>query len=382
MKSEPIELTREEIYTRIWSMPTTKLAAQLGISDVALGKICRRLNVPKPPPGAWRRLETGFRLRRPPLPKLRPGDLSAVTFRRKPEQVTVINEYMATLMRQEQQRPEIYVADDFRRAHPLVRKTRKSFSMLSRRDSHRMRDFASLYLDVRVSHALVRRALLIMDAIIKALEARGCSVEIGKENDKSTCAIIGEDRVHMYLWEKDNRSENKAADSKRTWEYDRWVFTPSGRLTFTIDEYWDGCKRKNWTDKVGKPLEQQLNAVIVGILTAAEALRLRRLKRQEEERIRKEEALRREEERKRLQIEQERRHSFDDIVASWIRSQKLIEFIDLCERSQQVSSDAGGTMWLLWVRRYAEGLDPFKNGSLNRLVGSFDEFANGPMTGQ
>jgi biotin operon repressor len=34
------ELTREELYEKVWSTPGTKLAEELGISDVAITKRC------------------------------------------------------------------------------------------------------------------------------------------------------------------------------------------------------------------------------------------------------------------------------------------------------------------------------------------------------
>lgn len=39
------EFTREELYTLVWSKPTRTIAKELGISDVALGKTCRKLSV-------------------------------------------------------------------------------------------------------------------------------------------------------------------------------------------------------------------------------------------------------------------------------------------------------------------------------------------------
>jgi hypothetical protein len=68
--NEPKLITREELYERIWKSPATKLAKVLGISDVALVKICRKLNVPKPGPGHWRLIRLGWEVQRPPLPVL------------------------------------------------------------------------------------------------------------------------------------------------------------------------------------------------------------------------------------------------------------------------------------------------------------------------
>jgi len=41
--------SREELFALVWERPSTEVAHELEISDVALGKLCRRLQVPKPP---------------------------------------------------------------------------------------------------------------------------------------------------------------------------------------------------------------------------------------------------------------------------------------------------------------------------------------------
>lgn len=43
--------TAEELRTLVWSKPITQLAADLGVSDVAIHKWCRQLGVEKPPKG-------------------------------------------------------------------------------------------------------------------------------------------------------------------------------------------------------------------------------------------------------------------------------------------------------------------------------------------
>jgi hypothetical protein len=49
MPKENITITRSELYEQIWEKPMTKVAAQYGLSDVGLAKICRNLNIPRPP---------------------------------------------------------------------------------------------------------------------------------------------------------------------------------------------------------------------------------------------------------------------------------------------------------------------------------------------
>ena len=64
-------LSREEIFALVWERPATEVARELGVSDVALGKLCRRLQVPKPPRGYWARVASGKKPRRPPLQEYR-----------------------------------------------------------------------------------------------------------------------------------------------------------------------------------------------------------------------------------------------------------------------------------------------------------------------
>jgi hypothetical protein len=47
------KFTREELYELVWLKPMTQLADSLGISDVMLGKLCKKLSVPRPPRGYW-----------------------------------------------------------------------------------------------------------------------------------------------------------------------------------------------------------------------------------------------------------------------------------------------------------------------------------------
>src|SRR4051812_11136576 len=62
------ELSREELYDLIWSSPATKVAADFGISDVAVHKRCIRQNVPRPSRGYWAKLAAGWKLPKKPLP--------------------------------------------------------------------------------------------------------------------------------------------------------------------------------------------------------------------------------------------------------------------------------------------------------------------------
>jgi hypothetical protein len=75
MSDKPVlsDLTREQLYQLVWSSPATKLSEQLGVSDVAIAKRCRKLGVPRPERGYWAQLESGKKVDRPELPPLPPS---------------------------------------------------------------------------------------------------------------------------------------------------------------------------------------------------------------------------------------------------------------------------------------------------------------------
>lgn len=69
-----LRLDREALFERVWSEPVETLAKQWGLSGRGLAKICQRARVPVPPRGFWAKVQHGYRVLRPPLPDVRPGD--------------------------------------------------------------------------------------------------------------------------------------------------------------------------------------------------------------------------------------------------------------------------------------------------------------------
>lgn len=59
---------REELHELVWTAPVSELAGRLGVSDVALAKLCGRAAVPTPGRGYWARIESGQHVGRTPLP--------------------------------------------------------------------------------------------------------------------------------------------------------------------------------------------------------------------------------------------------------------------------------------------------------------------------
>lgn len=59
---------RETLYQEVWSMPVTEVAKRYKVSDVAIHKVCKSLNIPTPPQGYWAKLRAGKPVKKLPLP--------------------------------------------------------------------------------------------------------------------------------------------------------------------------------------------------------------------------------------------------------------------------------------------------------------------------
>jgi hypothetical protein len=63
--------SRVELYNEVWDQPLVKLSRKYGISDVRLGKVCRKLKIPHPGRGYWAKRKAGVPVERLPLPEFK-----------------------------------------------------------------------------------------------------------------------------------------------------------------------------------------------------------------------------------------------------------------------------------------------------------------------
>jgi hypothetical protein len=60
---------RVDLYNEVWNQPLVKLSRKYGISDVRLGKVCRKLKIPHPGRGFWAKKAVGQAVEQVPLPQ-------------------------------------------------------------------------------------------------------------------------------------------------------------------------------------------------------------------------------------------------------------------------------------------------------------------------
>ena len=290
-QAKTVELTREELYELVWTVPMQRLAERYGISDVALAKTCRKLVIPVPPRGYWRRKETGRVPARPPLPRPRPGTRTAITMNLERERDLPPSspEVAARVVYEALPENRIRVPDRLSRPHPLVRET--AAALRQRRSSS---DAPGSWrparrLDIRVTPKHLGRAIRIFDALVKALEARGIPISVlTDERRRHTQVELYGETVAFWLEERTaphphvpTEAENKEGSAGRR----KWDHVPSGQLRLRIENPFLESARKTWSDGHRAKLEDLLNDFVGGLAVVADGLRARTLhrKRQREE---------------------------------------------------------------------------------------------------
>jgi hypothetical protein len=228
-------------------------------------------------------------------------------------------------------------------------------------------------LDVRVSKLLVKRALAIMDRLIKRAGEAGLNIQLAARNRgyyegfrQYTYVSDGREQVQITVTEKTFQRENPAWREKTRYSVPRHLYDPSGRLTLILDDdsyHWDLDRARKWSDAKGHVVEERIDDAISSI---REALQCKR-----ETRIRIEQERQREVERQRIRAEEMRQerdeeHRFEglkNMAAAWSQCEQLRSFIAAWERATEtkhgpILSGSPEDGWRRWAIDSIDKVDP------------------------
>jgi hypothetical protein len=263
------------------------------VSDVAIAKICRKLEIPLPGRGYWARKKAGYAVERLPLPPAKRGQPvrhDGVRFVEPPEP-PLARDALELVQRDGEEANRITISESLRGLHPLVR---MSASCLRRaRSGDSIRDLDRC-LDMSVGRASIGRALRIMDALLKALESRGFEVDVTEPENPDplprhayqrrpsrTGVRIGASFVEFCLLEGTTRRVLGASGGPPA-QGARPEKQPNGKLSLVVDAADHTGRRPRCDDLKAFMLEDQINAFIVLLIKAAEAQRLAAIDAEEE----------------------------------------------------------------------------------------------------
>lgn len=319
-----IELSREDLYNRVWSTPMSKLCKDFGLSDKGLAKICLRHQIPLPGGSYWRRVQLGQTPPKIPLAKLEeefPVELP------KPKPVFLWPEP-----------PKVSVPLKLSNPHPLIIRTRDSIE-----GKFKIKDVPSIkimggLLAISVSKKATPRALRIMDTIIKEIEKRGGSAEV-KDRDGTYLTINGQSfKIHLHEFTK--RIEHVPSPNDKPYQYyPRYEFLPTGELYFKIDAHQEGLTDL-FKDVKKTKLEDRVGEIIRNLELFAD-----KYAEHAKERI-KEEARSRE----RYQRDYEEKQKIERLnkeMEQWEKTRRIKRYL------RNLSKDSSSNIeWLSWISDY------------------------------
>ena len=377
MNKEISRISRSELYEQVWTVAITRLSKKYGLSDVGLAKICKKHNVPRPPRGYWARKAAGYNVKQLPLP---PGDDVIIEIAPNPHRRNG-SKIRGDLLREPTtsekiDQESIIVPDRLSSPHPLIKQSSEILNGRQSNDVGIVEPPKKGCLDITVSKESLRRALRIMDTVIKILDKKGYDVYLSEGRTRTKILEIPISfGISEKLATKKKRPEEHDLNGRYRFGHSRFIEerVPSGDLGLTIHEAQDfyiyGCQQ-NWNDGKKSKLENRINSFIDGLVTVAVAKIERDKEREEEERRRIERQRQLEEEwqkradlRKGYLEEEARVTRLISEAENWKRSQILREYIVEIKKHTTggdlpFSLDKPLVEWLKWAHDQADRLDP------------------------
>ena len=356
---------REELYKEIWEQPLIKVAPKYGVSAVALGKTCRKLQIPLPGRGYWVKKDFGKPVEQIPLPEAK--NLPVV--HRMEQSAPDRGEAYRLAFQENLDDPELVristiEADNLlvnvdTKPHKLISTTRKTMKQ-ARTDERgilqSLRDVSCL--DIRVSKASLDRALSLMNTVILKLESEGFNIKTGPQGTE--VEICGQ-HVQFLLAEK---ARVKARREIKEYSWTRTIcdYEPTGDMEFRVLGYNHGF-RKTWSDGKTRKLETLLSRCVGALMREGRYLRIQAdiFRKKEIEQQKKQEELDRLAEL--IREEEEKVKDLDRWVTNWVRAEQMRGFVAALEKSwteqgHDLSPEAPKGQRIIWMRQQAERVDP------------------------
>lgn len=375
-------MKRLALYEMVWTKPMSRLASELGISDVGLAKACRRNGIPLPQRGYWAKRQVGKAPERPPLPSpeldvevsfttMSQEKRSAAAAHRRRETEAVAEKVdevrkatVSASPRPPRRHPLIKATADYCARIPTLMRRKARISPMDWRhdqgdqpprvDNGRWLLDVPNGLEIVVSEAALPWALDYLDDAFRMLQLAGATVARAPMKDKeratNVCSLAGE-KVALSFREGYRRQELSKEELARAKAENRWArewqYVASGAFTLTLA----GTEReatKQWI-KSREGIENKKEEVVATCLRFLEQqpdLRRARLAEEDAQRKRaqEEERLRRIHDARRQQLEQAYKAS-----EAYERMLTLERFLDVVEGECNTYNDPHKERAKVWV---------------------------------
>jgi hypothetical protein len=374
--------TRQQLHELVWTRPMRDLAAEIGISDVGLKKVCVKYGIDTPPQGHWQKVANGKQIATPVLTTGRLEQvIDIVVADPKPELPDAEQARLAELMGREVE-PEwqIHVPADLPASvHPVAKQVQKILKACKLDDYGCLRCYDKALPFVRVTPDGLPRAVKLIDTIARAVERRGFVWRPGSGGqwDDSASVMVEDVAFKIGVYETVERRihrltpEEQRKTQKGTWFYaPKYDYLSSNQFSIRRSDY-DTYLQDGRNLRVEDRLNEVMRILVGRAFAARENKRL--------EGIRAAEAsarAARQAEIQKLQATQvaaiERLHAQ---ASAWRKAQDLRAFIAAVEDAPDLCADARRSEWLSWAHGQADAVDPLSPDPARVLQVDFEAFA-------
>lgn len=212
------------------------------------------------------------------------------------------------------------------------------------------------------------RTLRIQDTLLKAIDKRPrFRVDTKPDTIRHIELVVYGERIRYAIGEYVVRSSvplmkselRKAAKSGQKTRY-KIVETPTGKLYVSATGVYRGIGSGCWSDEPGRPLEAQVETILLGLEAIAAEISAQRAKELEEEQ--RAEA-QRAERRRPQEIEQSRWDNAWEMADAWQEAERMRRLIGALEKRMPLKPHQASKLakWLRWARARVDNLDPLTN---------------------
>jgi hypothetical protein len=367
------ELTRRAMYDLVWSRPMTKVAEDLGISDVALKKICDKHRVPTPTRGYWAKRDAGKPTKQIQFHSTSDPQHEHIAIHGSRNNLAPeIREVLEQERQRRKSKPKAALSAQVtptvlpQDVHPSISATAKALRKAKPGADEVVGASGHGCCGIEVGAASLERTIAVLDSIARALDARGLKVEpigncmrVASPPDSLTFSLVEriEKRKHVPTMEELAEEEQLRKKQERDtrlgiWSFNRERaypesdFVRTGELCIQIkDEYVRGLRR-NWADGKRQTLESLVEDIAGGIFAYLAGVKARR------------------EEHERRQREWERRQRLAALARR--REEREVKRSDFLKALVAISREADELKHFL--ARLQDGLPERRSDELARLL--------------
>lgn len=362
------KISREALYERVWQTPMRSLAAEYGISDQGLAKICARHNIPRPPRGYWAKQAAGHAVRKTPLPDQPSGGPDTINIHRAAPAIGVGIAVTKATREQSATLPAITVPGDLRGMHKIVAAWIEEHAQEQAKRRAELKAWRDRYWTPEPLRNLTERdryRFRMTSALLKAVETHGGKALSGTIRGELVIEMSGE-KIELTVMEKMRQTLTKPTEEDKNWtaypHQHNAALHPTGFLRVTVNTYFGGGTKKQWieTDKLNG--SEILAEVVAGLTIIGTALIHLRQEREEAHRKFELEQQRRAELRRLEELDKQRWERFRKLAVDWEEAKRLRAFLSAIEEGYEaVPLEIDGLPrdeWLEWARRKIAKLDP------------------------